>query len=340
MTTQRALITGGAGFIGSHLAERLLSLGFRVSLLDNLSTGRFQNIAHLEGDPGVRVVIDSVMHDDIVREMVREADCVYHLASAVGVQLIMDQPVQTIETIFGGTERVLRECARLRKPVLITSTSEVYGKGVAVPFREDDDVVTGATVKHRWAYACAKSLDEFLCLAHWKQSRLPVSVVRLFNTVGPRQSGQYGMVVPRFVQAALKHQPILVYGDGEQTRCFAHVNDIVEGLIQVMGTPACRGEVINLGNDEETSINELARRTIELTDSRGNIEHVSYEDVFGADSGFEDMRRRVPCLKKAKQLIGYTNKNTLNDILRDVIKENANSPLSPENSDQHGFHSF
>src|SRR6056297_1797372 len=316
MTKQRALITGGAGFIGSHLAERLLALGFRVSLLDDLSTGRFQNIGHLESDPDVRIVIDSVMHDEIVREMIREADCVYHLASAVGVRLIMERPVETIETIFGGTERVLRECARLRKPVLVTSTSEVYGKGVAVPFREDDDVVTGATTKHRWAYACAKSLDEFLCLAHWKQSRMPVSVVRLFNTVGPRQSGQYGMVVPRFVEAALKDHPIEVYGDGEQARCFAHVRDAVEGLVRVMETPACRGQVINLGNDEETTINRLAERTIELAGSRSTVEHLAYEEVYGSDSGFEDMRRRVPCLDKARRLIDFENQYCLDDILR------------------------
>ena len=319
MRGKRALITGGAGFIGSHLAERLLSVGYSVSLLDDLSTGRFENVAHLESDSNVRIVIDSVMHDEIVREMVRDADCVYHLASAVGVQLIMDEPVRTIETIFGGTERVLRECSRLRKPVLVTSTSEVYGKGVTVPFNEDDDVVTGATTKHRWAYACAKSLDEFLCLAHWKQSRMPVCVVRLFNTVGPRQSGQYGMVVPRFVESALKNEPIIVYGDGEQSRCFGHVTDIVGALVNVMETSSCRGEVINLGNDTEVTINDLARRAIELTASTSTVQHVPYEQVFG--SGFEDMRRRVPCLAKAKRLIGYMPLKSLNDILRDVIEE-------------------
>jgi UDP-glucose 4-epimerase len=319
MSGKRALITGGAGFIGGHLAEKLLARSYSVSILDDLSTGRFENVAHLEDRDDVRIVIDSVMHDEMVREMVREADCVFHLASAVGVQLIMDEPVRTIETIFGGTERVLRECSRLRKPVLVTSTSEVYGKGVAVPFSEDDDVVTGATTKHRWAYACAKSLDEFLCLAHWKQSKMPVNVVRLFNTVGPRQSGQYGMVVPRFVEAAIKNDPIVVHGDGEQTRCFGHVADIVDALIRVIETPACRGEVINLGNNTEISINQLAQRAIALAGSSSKIVHVPYEEIYG--SGFEDMRRRVPCLAKAQRLIGYQPTRTLDNILNDVIQE-------------------
>ncbi|HAY82762.1 MAG TPA: nucleoside-diphosphate sugar epimerase [Planctomycetaceae bacterium] len=316
---QHALVTGGAGFIGSHLCEQLLQQGYQLTILDDLSTGRFQNIAHLESDANVRVVIDSVIHEDMVKQLVADCDCVYHLASAVGVQLIMDQPVKTIENIFVGTEIVLRHCARLRKPVLVTSTSEVYGKGIAVPFHEDDDVVTGATSKHRWAYACAKSLDEFLCLAHWKQSRMPVSVVRLFNTVGPRQTGQYGMVIPRFVQAALEGAPLTVYGGGIQSRCFAHVADIVQGLVKMLETPSAHGQVVNLGNDEEVTIMELAQRVIAATESTSEIQHLSYEEVYGA--GFEDMERRVPALGRARELVGYQATCTLDDILRDVIAE-------------------
>lgn len=316
---QHALVTGGAGFIGSHLCEHLLAQGYRITILDDLSTGSFHNIAQLESDPNVRIVIDSVIHEEIVKQLVADCDCVYHLASAVGVQLIMDQPVKTIENIFVGTEIVLRHCARLRKRVLVTSTSEVYGKGIAVPFHEDDDVVTGATSKHRWAYACAKSLDEFLCLAHWKQSRMPVSVVRLFNTVGPRQTGQYGMVIPRFVQSALAGAPLTVYGGGTQSRCFAHVLDIVEGLVKMLETPSAYGQVVNLGNNEEITILELAQRVISATDSTSEIQHRSYEEVYG--EGFEDMQRRVPALERAHQLIGYQNTRTLDDILRDVIAE-------------------
>lgn len=316
---QHALVTGGAGFIGSHLCEQLIAGGYRITILDDLSTGRFGNIAHLESDGNVRIVIDSVINEEIVKQLVADCDCVYHLASAVGVQLIMDEPVKTIENIFVGTEVVLRHCARLRKRVLVTSTSEVYGKGVAVPFHEDDDVVTGATSKHRWAYACAKSLDEFLCLAHWKQSRMPVSVARLFNTVGPRQTGQYGMVIPRFVRAAVAGQPLTIHGGGTQTRCFAHVTDIVEGLVRLLETPATYGQVVNLGNDQEISILELAQRVLTATGSDSKILHRSYEEVYGA--GFEDMQRRVPSLDRAKQLIGYTPTRSLDDILRDVIAE-------------------
>src|SRR3954462_6431862 len=230
----RALITGGAGFIGSHLAEKLLAEGHHVTILDNLSTGRYTNVEHLEHRPDVELIIDSVLNEPLAQELIRGFDRVYHMASAVGVKLIMEQPVKTIETIFGGTDIVLRHCSRYRKRVLIPSTSEVYGKGVSVPFHEDDDVLTGATSKHRWAYACAKTLDEFMALAHFKETRLPVVVARLFNTVGPRQTGQYGMVVPRFVKAALNNEPIEVHGDGTQSRCFGHVSDVVGGLISAL----------------------------------------------------------------------------------------------------------
>jgi UDP-glucose 4-epimerase len=313
------LITGGAGFIGSHLAERLLAEGHHVIILDNLSTGRYSNIAHLEGRDAVEIIIDTVLNETLTEELIRRSDRIFHLASAVGVKLIMEQPVKTIETIFGGTDVVLRYCSRYRKRVLIPSTSEVYGKGTAVPFSEDDDVLTGATSKHRWAYACAKALDEFLALAHWRETRLPVAVVRLFNTVGPRQTGQYGMVVPRFVKAALAGEPLTIYGDGQQTRCFGHVADVVEALARVLETPACFGQVVNLGNDREVSINELALMTVNLTESQSEIRHVSYNEAYG--EGFEDMRRRVPSLQKAERLIGYRPTRDLPSVIKDVAAD-------------------
>jgi UDP-glucose 4-epimerase len=317
--SQRILITGGAGFIGSHLAERLLADGNHVTLLDNLSTGRYANISHFESRGNVDLIIDSVLNERLAEELIRGSDKVYHLASAVGVKLIMEQGVKTIETIFGGTDVVLRHCSRYRKPVLITSTSEVYGKGVQVPFREDDDVLTGATSKHRWAYACAKALDEFLALAHWRETRLPVVIVRLFNTVGPRQTGQYGMVVPRFLQSALGNDPIIVHGDGEQSRCFAHVLDVIEGLTRALQAPACFGQVINLGNDKEVTINQLAKLAIETTSSKSEIRHIPYEQAYG--EGFEDMRRRVPSLEKARRIIGYEPTRDLRTIVQDVASE-------------------
>ncbi|HZH33598.1 MAG TPA: GDP-mannose 4,6-dehydratase [Pyrinomonadaceae bacterium] len=313
------LITGGAGFIGSHLSERLLEQGHEITIIDDLSTGRFSNIAHLEGADSVRIIIDTVLHDKLMERLIREADRVFHLASAVGVKLIMEEPVKTIETIFGGTDVVLRHSSRYRKRVLIPSTSEVYGKGTSVPFREEDDVLTGATSKHRWAYACAKSLDEFLALAHWKETRLPVAVVRLFNTVGPRQTGQYGMVVPRFVHAALRNEPIPVHGDGNQSRCFGHVADVVEGLLKVLETPECFGQVINLGNSQETSIKQLAETAISMTGSRSEIQYIPYNEAYG--EGFEDMQRRVPSLDKAHRLIGYQPTRSLTDIINDVADE-------------------
>jgi UDP-glucose 4-epimerase len=313
------LITGGAGFVGSHLADRLIKDGHEITVIDDLSTGRYSNVAHLEGRKDFRLIIDTVLDQSLMEDLVRETDRVFHMASAVGVRLIMEQPVKTIETIFHGTDVVLKFCSRYRKRVLIPSTSEVYGKGASVPFGEEDDLLTGATDKHRWAYACAKTLDEFLALAHWKETRLPVVVIRLFNTVGPRQTGQYGMVVPRFVQAALKNEPITVFGDGTQQRCFGHVADVVEGLSKVLETPACFGQVINLGNDEEVSIMGLADRAITLTGSSSEIKFVPYEEAYG--EGFEDMRRRVPSLQKAKRLIGYKPTRTLDNIINDVAGE-------------------
>lgn len=318
----KILITGGAGFVGSHLADKLISQGHHVTVIDDLSTGRYSNIAHLEDTPNFRLIIDSVLNEKLMEELIRETDRVYHMASAVGVKLIMERPVRTIETIFRGTDVVLGFCSRYRKRVLVPSTSEVYGKGVSVPFKEEDDLLTGATDKHRWAYACAKTLDEFLALAHWKETRLPVVVVRLFNTVGPRQSGQYGMVVPRFVHAAIKNEPIQVYGDGTQSRCFGHVHDVVEGLVKLLETPACFGQVINIGNSEEVSIRQLADKAIEMTGSSSEIKYVSFEEVYG--DGFEDMQRRVPSLDKAKRLIGYQPTRSLIDIINDVAREFRN----------------
>ena len=315
----KILITGGAGFIGSHLADKLIDQGHEITVIDDLSTGRYSNVEHLEGHERFRLIIDTVLNQSLMEELVRETDRVYHMASAVGVRLIMEQPVKTIETIFHGTDVILKFCSRYRKRVLIPSTSEVYGKGASVPFREDDDLLTGATDKHRWAYACAKTLDEFLALAHWKETRLPVVVVRLFNTVGPRQTGQYGMVVPRFVHNAVRNEPITVHGDGTQARCFGHVQDVVEGLAKLLDAPACFGQVINLGNDEEVTIKALAEKAIALTGSTSQIRFVSYDEAYG--EGFEDMRRRVPSLEKAHQLIGYQPTRSLADIINDVAGE-------------------
>ena len=315
----KILITGGAGFVGSHLADKLINQGHEITVIDDLSTGRYSNVEHLEGTPNFRLIIDTVLNQDLMEELIRESDRVFHMASAVGVRLIMEQPVKTIETIFHGTDVVLKYCSRYRKRVLIPSTSEVYGKGASIPFREEDDLLTGATDKHRWAYACAKTLDEFLALAHWKETRLPVVVVRLFNTVGPRQTGQYGMVVPRFIHSAMKNEPITVFGDGTQQRCFGHVLDVVEGLSKLLESPQCFGQVINLGNDEEVSILGLAEKAIELSGSKSEIRFIPYEEAYG--DGFEDMRRRVPGLDKAKKLIGYQPTRSLSDIINDVANE-------------------
>ena len=315
----KILITGGAGFIGSHLADKLLAEGHEITVIDDLSTGRYSNIEHLEGHDKFRLLIDTVLNAKLMEDLVSQTDRVYHMASAVGVRLIMEQPVRTIETIFRGTDIVLGHCAKYRKRALIPSTSEVYGKGISVPFNEDDDLLTGATDKHRWAYACAKTLDEFLALAHYKETRLPVTVARLFNTVGPRQTGQYGMVVPRFVEAALKNEPIEVHGDGTQSRCFGHIADVVEGLAAMMENPQCFGQVINMGSDAEVTINELAEKAIALTSSKSTIKYVPYAEAYG--EGFEDMQRRVPSLEKARQMIGYKPTRTLDDIINDVSGE-------------------
>ena len=315
----KILITGGAGFVGSHLADKLHNEGHEITIIDDLSTGRYQNIEHLEGKERFHLIIDTIMNVRLMEELVRNADRVFHMASAVGVRLIMEHPVKTIETIFRGTDVVLDLCARFRKRVLIPSTSEVYGKSTQVPFAEDNDIIKGSTSKHRWAYACAKELDEFLALAHWKETRLPVVVVRLFNTVGPRQTGQYGMVVPNFVKSAVRNEPLIVHGDGGQSRCFGHVLDVVEGLTRAIETPDCFGQVMNLGTAEEVTIKQLAEKAITLTGSKSEIKYIPYEEAYG--EGFEDMQRRVPSLEKAKRLIGYQPTRTLDEIINDVAEQ-------------------
>jgi len=314
----KALVTGGAGFIGSHLCERLIKEGAHVTVIDDLSTGKYVNIGHLEGHEQFRLVIDTILNTALVEETMKGVDVVYHLASAVGVKLIIEQPVKTIETIVGGTDVVLSTARRYRKRVLLTSTSEVYGKGSKVPFSEDDDTVMGATSIRRWAYANAKAMDEFLAFAHWQETRLPVVCVRLFNTVGPRQTGQYGMVIPRFVQQALRGAPITVYGDGEQSRSFCHVVDVVDALVKLMACNEAFGKVVNIGNPEEVTVNELAKRVKAMTASDSVIQLIPYEEAYD-DGGFEDMRRRVPDISRANRLIGFAPKNSLDDILRDVV---------------------
>ena len=323
----RYLITGGAGFIGSHLAERLLRDGHAVLVLDDLSTGRYDNVAALDGHPGFELRVASVTDPVIVERCVTEAQAVFHLASAVGVRLVVDQPVKTIETIVTGTDVALRACARYRRPILITSTSEVYGKSEKIPFSESDDSVMGATTTRRWAYACAKALDEFLALAHWHEARLPVIVARLFNTVGPRQTGRYGMVIPRFVTQGLAGDPITVYGEGTQTRCFAHVADVVDALVRLMSHPAAIGQVFNVGNDHEITILELAQKVITATGGHSLIRLIPYSQAYTA--GFEDMLRRVPNLSKIRALIGYEARHGLDEILRDVIAEQRALLSSP-----------
>ena len=311
----RYLITGGSGFIGSHLADRLLALDptNEITLLDDLSTGRYKNIAHLENHPRVKLLIGSVLNESFLEQTIRDSGPIFHLASAVGVKLILDRPVQSIETIVKGTNSVLNLASRYRKPVLITSTSEVYGKSTELPFREDGDCVMGATDKQRWAYASAKALEEFLALAHFRETRLPVVIVRLFNTVGPRQTGRYGMVLPTFVRQALSGKPITVYGDGGQARCFCHVHDVVSAMSKLMQTPEARGEVINIGTNHEVTILQLAQRVKALLQSSSEIRIVPYEDAYV--DGFEDMQRRVPSLEKAKRLIGYAPTKSLDDCI-------------------------
>lgn len=313
----RILITGGAGFIGSHLSEALLDARHEVFILDDLSTGAIDNIAHLKGRPGFHYVIDTVFNEPVVAEYVDRADVVFHLAAAVGVKLIVQEPVHTIETNVHGTEVILRHAVKKRKKVFIASTSEVYGKSTTFPFVETADLVLGATTRHRWAYACSKALDEFLALAYGKEKGLPVVIVRFFNTVGPRQTGQYGMVVPTFVRQALAGVPITVFGDGTQSRSFTYVGDVVDALMKLMVEPSAVGEVFNIGNTEEVSMMDLAERVKTLSGSASPIVTIPYDEAY--EAGFEDMPRRVPDLGKIGKLIGYEPKVGLDEIIRGVI---------------------
>jgi UDP-glucose 4-epimerase len=311
----RALITGGAGFVGSHLAEALLREGAEVVVIDDLSTGSIDNIEHLKGLKNFSYAIDTLFNRPHLAEHVDRADVIFHLAAAVGVRLIVESPVRTIETNVKGTELVLELAAKKGKKVLLTSTSEVYGKA-KTPFREDDDLVLGPTVKGRWSYACSKALDEFLAIAYWKEKHLPVVIARLFNTVGPRQTGRYGMVIPSFVQQALSGGPITVFGDGNQSRCFAWVGDVVSALIRLSEHPAAVGQVFNVGADTEVRIRDLAEMVKTTTGSSAEITLVPYAEAYG--EGFEDMERRVPDLTKIRRLIGYEPTVGLAEILRRV----------------------
>jgi len=313
----RVLITGGAGFVGSHLAEALLERGDEVFVIDDLSTGSIDNITHLKSHPRFHYTIDTITNEPVLAELIDRCDTVVHLAAAVGVKLIVEAPVRTIETNVHGTEVVLKLANKKKKLVLIASTSEVYGKSVSVPFREDADLVLGPTSKHRWAYACSKMIDEFLALAYWKERKLPVIVVRLFNTVGPRQTGQYGMVVPNFVRQALTGQPITVFGDGEQSRSFTYVGDVVRAMVALINEPRAVGQVFNIGNGAEISIGDLAAKIKEMTGSKSPIVKIPYDQAY--EAGFEDMPRRVPDISKIRALVGYEPTVHLDDILSRVI---------------------
>jgi len=331
----KVLITGGAGFVGSHLAETLLQRGQHVTIIDDLSTGRMENFAHIRQFPHFSFAIETIMNETVMDRLVSECDVIYHLASAVGVELIVNRPVEVIERCILGSEVVLKIANRYKKKVLITSTSEVYGKSAKVPFSEDDDRILGPTTKSRWSYSCSKAIDEFLALAYYKEKQLPVVLVRLFNTVGPRQTGQYGMVVPRFVQAAMNNQPIRVYGDGTQSRCFGYVGDVVNAMMALMSHPQAVGQIFNIGSSEEITIADLAKKIKALTGSESEIVKIPYEQAY--EQGFEDMARRVPDLAKIKKLIGYMPKTKLDEIIlrvRDYFAEQNRSGKMLESNGQ------
>ena len=336
----RALITGGMGFVGSHLAEALLEKGYRVTVADNLSTGRFENVQHLVGHPSFRFAVDDVNNEHVIDRLVSDADVIFHLAAAVGVQLIVENPIYTVENNVLGTDAVLKAAARYRAKVMLASTSEVYGKGNRIPFTEDDDVVLGPTARSRWSYAASKMVDEFMGLAYYRQRNLPVVIFRLFNTVGPRQVGHYGMVIPRFVERALRGEALKVYGDGQQSRCFLHVEDAVAGIVALAETPAAVGQVFNIGSSEEITILDLARKVLQQVDAwRTNgrsseygtagedrmrllddrITFVPYQEAYA--DGFEDMRRRVPNTAKLAALTAWQQRKSLQQTLDDVIEE-------------------
>ena len=314
----KILLTGGAGFIGSHLATELLGRGHEVLVMDDLSTGRLENLRHIQSNSGLHLKEGSILDIEVLEPLVQECDEVYHLAAAVGVRLVMEKPVETIMTNVRGAENILELCRKHSKKIFIASTSEIYGKNKNGPLSEDDDRILGSTKKHRWAYANTKTLDEFMAFAYHQAYGLPIVIARLFNTVGPRQTGRYGMVIPNFVRSALDNKPINVYGTGDQTRCFAHVSDVIQGLVGLMEHPEAVGDVFNVGNSEETSIADVARRVKAMTGSSSEIRYIPYEEAYG--EGFEDMERRVPNLAKIKDLIGYEPQSKLDDILTSVIE--------------------
>ncbi|MFC1989844.1 GDP-mannose 4,6-dehydratase [Chloroflexota bacterium] len=313
------LITGGAGFIGSHLAEKLLKSGEEVSIIDDLSTGSIVNIEHLKSKNGIHYVIDTIMNKSLMAELIDSSDIIFHLAASVGVKLIIESPIRTIETNVKGTEIVLELASKKRKKVILASSSEVYGKSNEAIFREDNDLVFGPTYKSRWSYACSKAMDEFLSLAYWREKRLPVVIVRLFNTVGPRQTGRYGMVLPTFIKQALSGEPITVYGDGEQSRSFTWVGDVVDAMIRLAPYPEAIGEIINVGNNQEITIKSLAELVKEVTRSKSEIVYIPYDKAY--EEGFEDLRRRVPDISKVKELIGYEPTKNIGEMIEIMVKD-------------------
>ncbi len=313
------LVTGGAGFIGSHLCEALLREGHQVTALDNISTGRFENVSHLQEDPSFELVVGSILQPMLVDKLVERADRVYHLAAAVGVNLIVENPVDSMTTNIKGTEIVLEMANRYRKKTLVTSTSEIYGKNSAGPVKEDDDRILGSPLKTRWSYSTAKALDEILAYVYFKEKKLPTVIVRLFNTIGPRQTGHYGMVVPRFINQALLGHPITVYGTGEQSRCFLSVSDAVSAMMRLMETPGAEGDVFNIGSCEEITINELAAKVVKIAGGDSSIEHIPYSEAY--EEGFEDMERRVPDCTKVRELVGFEPTMTLDEIIKQMVAE-------------------
>jgi UDP-glucose 4-epimerase len=313
----RALITGGAGFIGSHLTEALLKAGDQVTALDNLSTGKYENVSHLEGDPNFQLVIGTILNEALVDKLAERCDCIFHLAAAVGVELIVKNPLESLTTNIKGSEIVLEMAHRYHKKILITSTSEIYGKNVNGPLKEEDDRILGSPLKSRWSYSTSKAVDEILAYVYWKEKGVPTIIVRLFNTVGPRQTGAYGMVIPRFVNQALKGEPLTIYGTGKQSRCFLHIKDAVDALIKLAEHPKAIGEVFNVGSQEEVTVEALARKIIELTKSKSKIVYIPYDQAY--EEGFEDMQRRVPDTNKVNRLIGFMPTVDLTGIIEDVV---------------------
>jgi len=312
------LITGGAGFIGSHLTEELLNSGNKVCVLDNLSTGRLENVAHLESNPNFELVIGTILNESLLDKLVEKCDAILHLAAAVGVELIVKKPLESLTTNIKGSEMVLEMAYRYHKKILITSTSEIYGKNINGPLKENDDRILGSPLKTRWSYSTAKAVDEMLAYIYWKEKNVPSIIVRLFNIVGPRQTGAYGMVMPRFISQALKNEPITVYGTGKQTRCFLHVKDAVNALIKLIDKPKAIGEVFNVGSQEEINIEQLAREITKLTNSKSKIDYIPYEKAY--EEGFEDMQRRVPDITKINKLIEFKPTYTLPEIIKDIVK--------------------